>query len=125
MADLTASSDDGEAGTIADVNKFMPTAAFCAALIRSCREISINDTKRKKNCAIEACICNKSTTRIFSSYDNVNTAPIAAKKINMYNFHFRTSSWCQEVDHRSNKYCSWTMQVGLQEGVTHYAPGAH
>jgi hypothetical protein len=48
MADLTASSNDGEAATIADVNKFMPTAAFCAALIRSCRETSINDTKRKK-----------------------------------------------------------------------------
>ncbi len=82
---------------------------------------------RRENrfCAIEACICNKSTTRTFSSYDNVNAAPIAAKKTNMYKFHFRTSSWCQEVDHRSNKYSSWTMQVGLQEGVTHYAPGAH
>jgi hypothetical protein len=126
MADLTASSNDGEAAAIADVNKFMPTAAFCAALIRSCRETSINDTKRKRNFAqSKPVFATRPTTRIFSSYDNVNTAPIAAKKTNMYKFHFRTSSWCQEVDHRSNKYCSWTMQVGLQEGVTHYAPGAH
>jgi hypothetical protein len=125
MADLTASSDDGEAATIADVNKFMPTAAFCAALIRSCRETSINDRKRKQILRNGSLYLQQVYNKDFQQLRQRQHCADSSKKTNMYKYHFRTSSWCQEVDHRSNKYCSWTMQVGLQEGVTHYAPGAH